>query len=70
MSFAGALILYLIVTIVLFVTFIVVVKRSAIEKKLLGYVVGVIASILWLFCLIVVSGFIWFKKPNKDENKS
>lgn len=62
--------LYLIVAIILFVTFIVVIKRSAIEKKSLGYVVGIIASILWLFCLIVVSGFIWFKKPKEDENKS
>lgn len=68
MSFAGALILYLIVTIVMFVTFIVVVKRSAIEKKSLGYAIGVIASILWLFCLIVVSGFIWFKKPKEEKN--
>jgi len=70
MSFVGVLILYLIVTIVLLVTFIVVIKRSETEKKLLGYVVGAIASILWLFCLIVVSGFIWFKKPRENENKS
>lgn len=71
MSFTGVLILYLIVTIVLLVTFIILIKRSKTKEKLLGYVVGIIGSVLWLFCLIIVSGLIWFKKkPKKDENKS
>ena len=69
MSLLSALILYIFASVILMITFLIIVRRSEMEKKWFGYTVGTIVSLLWILVLIGVGVFVWFQPRNEDQEK-
>ena len=68
MNILSALVLYAVVSFIVFVTLCVVVCRSKTKKKTTGILAGFFVSILWLPSILVLMVMVFVSKPEQNAD--
>lgn len=68
MNILSGLVLYAVVSFIVFVTLCVVVCRSKTKKKPIGILAGFFVSILWFPSILVLMVMVFASKPEQNED--